>query len=83
MNQSTLNADAENSLTDSLENDIFMQQITNGSIVQAVPDIKLLSQLAYPRCVYAVVTKVSVWLCFCLMYRNVDKSPSSDSFWQL
>lgn len=83
MNQSTLNADAENSLTDSLENDIFMQQITNGTIVRAVPDIKLLGQLAYPRRVYVVVTKASVWLCFCLMYRNVDKSPSSDSFWQL
>ena len=41
MNQSTLNANAEHSIADSLENDIFMQEYTNGTIVRPVPDKKI------------------------------------------
>ena len=83
MNQCTLNTNTEHSIADSLENDIFMQEYTNGTIVQPVPNKKIPNTLAFPRRVYVVVSKANVWLCFCLMYRNTDKCPSSDSFWQL
>ena len=79
----TLKKSAGNMIEDSLDKDIFEQEKNHGTIVQAVLNIKIPNTYAYPSRLYVVRTKGNLWLSFSLMYKDTDKCPSSDNFWQM
>ena len=80
MNQCTLNVNIEISIVDLLENDIFMQENTCGTIIWPIPNIRIPNTFSYPCRVYIAILKADVWLYFCLMYKETDRCPLSDSF---
>ena len=53
-----------------------------GLYVKLIPNIKEVGRNAYPSRLFVASTKANVWVAFCMMYRDIDKMPFSDSFWQ-
>ena len=83
MNISSLKTIAVNMTEDSLDKDIFQQEKVHSTVVKAIPNIKVLNTNAYPSRVYVVRTKGNVMIGFCLMFRDINKCPASDNFWQM
>ena len=80
INESTLKTSAGNMIEDSLDKDIFEQEKNHGTIVWAIPNIRIPNTMVYPSRLYVVRAKGNVWLSFSLMYKDTDKCPSLDNF---
>ena len=73
-----------NSKEGSFDRDILLQGTSKfiGTVVRPIPNIKEHGKYSYPSRLYIMKTKANVWLASSMMYRDVDKCPFLESFWQ-
>ena len=63
---------------------MMLQGLSNmvGIFVNQLRNIKEAGKIVYLAYLYVVETLADIWIAFCMMYRDVDKMPFSDYFWQ-